>query len=161
LAGVLAFSTPYEQAYGINYVHGLLQFEAKNLFSALRYAPESLTGFRRPTLMPWWLPLLQKQTTELLFHLRVALPNIEVPVWLGHSPYDITIPYGEMHKIFNCINKPHRVKLHTLTECGHQVFVQSRVYQSPYRLVLSFLAHLEAGSPMELESDAMYQCSYG
>lgn len=144
LMAVLAFATPYEHAYGVNYAHGLLAFNHKNLFKALRYAPEFLTGYARPVLYPWWFPQLRKQTTGLLNQLHMALLEINVPVWLAHSPYDIAIPYSEMAKIEARINKPDLVQSHTIQECGHQVFVQTRPCKQPHELTFEFLETLHS-----------------
>lgn len=151
LAGVLAFSAPYEHAYGVNYPHGLLRFQKKHLLKALRYMPEFLTGFERPSLRPWWFRKLFLQTDRLLASLRAALPDVETHVWLVHSPCDMAVPYAEMEKIAKRIKRPDRVRMVTLEECGHQVFVTRRSYEMPYQLVFRFLE--ENRSPVHSVSD--------
>lgn len=147
LTGVLAFSTPYEHAYGVNFAHGFLKFKKRHLLQALQYGPEFLTDFERPLLKPWWLLQLQKQMAELLKHLRGNLSEIVVPVWLAHAPYDIAIPYVEMEKIAARINKSQQVQMHTMDGCGHQVFVRNRKYEEPYQLVFRFLEEVEPTLP--------------
>jgi esterase/lipase len=143
LAGVLAFSTPYRHAYWVNYIHGLLRYPLRNIQLGLQYAPDYFTGHMKPKFSLGWLPYLQKETTRTFSETAKILPDIEVPVWLAHSPYDLAVPYGEMALIAKRINRPELVSMHTLSRCGHQVFQNRRVYAEPSELACRFLSELE------------------
>jgi carboxylesterase len=145
LSGAMVFSAPYQHAYWINHFSGLLRFPATHLKEALSFAPEFMTGYVRPTFLPWHLPLLQSRTLSILQQIQDCLPEIDIPLLLAHSPYDLAIPYTEMEKIAARINKPYQVRMHTLSQCGHQVFLSHRNYEEPYQLVLNFLQEREAG----------------
>lgn len=86
---------------------------------------------------------LQYETTRVFSEVDRKLPDINVPVWLAHSPYDLAVPYSQMELIAKRINKPDLVNTHTLNQCGHQVFQTRRIYAEPHELALRFLEQME------------------
>jgi len=147
LAGIIALSTPYEYAYYVNYLHGLLAIPIPRLFKATRFLPEGITGHKAPHFRPWWFPRLCQETQLILGQLQETLPNIQVPVCLAHSSHDLIIPYAEMQKIANRINKPHLVQTVTLEACGHQIFPKSRERERVSTMILAFLETVRYPDP--------------
>ena len=87
---------------------------------------------------------LQYETTRVFSEVDSKLPDINVPVWLAHSHYDLAAHYSQMELIAKRINKPDSVNTHTLNQCGHQVFQTRRNYAEPDKLALHFLNQMEA-----------------
>jgi carboxylesterase len=144
LGGVITFAAPYEYAYFVNYGHGLLKFPFANLGLSLMYAPESFTHMNPPVFMPWWYPIFYREAEVLFDNLQSSLSNVQVPVILTHSPYDLIVPYEEMEKIYQKINKPHLVTMHRFENCGHQIFPYSREKEKAMEMIYQFvLQHTE------------------
>lgn len=142
--GVLALSVPYDKAYWVNatmdLMTDLIQLPPTMWMKATRFAKESYTGLSTPSFNPLDLSGLQRHTDQILTEMQNALSSISVPVFLGHSPYDVIIPYGEMQKLATHITAP--VSCHTLNDCGHQVFPTSRVNHEGIAFVLSALGQM-------------------
>lgn len=139
LAGVAAFSTPYEHATAVNYPQCVFQFGAERVMPALRYAPQFWTGFERPVFLPWFYPHLYREMRSMMTWLHRSLPLVSVPVCLAHSLYDMAVPHAEMAKIAQAIGQPERVNTYTLEACGHQIFPHSDSQEAAGRLVHDFI----------------------
>jgi pimeloyl-ACP methyl ester carboxylesterase len=127
----------------VNHHLGLFKFPLSKLFKGLFYAREYFTGFKKPDFYFSWMKTLQYETTRVFSEVDRKLPDINVPVWLAHSPYDLAVPYSQMELIAKRINKPDLVNTHTLNQCGHQVFQTRRIYAEPHELALRFLEQME------------------
>lgn len=138
LKGIVVFSAPYEHAYFFNYIQGLMQLPVSDLMRGLYYDSRRY-HFVRPDCKPWNIPRLLQQTNVMFSLMKEQVHNIDVPVSLVHSAYDLTIPYREMTKLAERIGKPQRVKMTTLTQCGHKIFPASRDIDEAVRVVQSFI----------------------
>jgi carboxylesterase len=142
LQGVVSLSCPYQYAYTANYQRGwLCSMGLLSLLKGLWYLPHSISGYNRPSV-PWYkLKRLTRQAPKLFLELQQALPDITTPVWLAHSPYDLTVPYAEMQKLNNMLGDK-VVETLTLTRCGHQIYPHSQESQQVTRWIISILQHL-------------------
>ncbi len=141
LKGIVAFSAPYEHAFMYNYVQGFARMPLHHLIQGLSYAPRYRVQCRRPEVPLHHVPKLLQQSRVMFDLLKSQVPNIEVPVSLAHSIYDLTIPYQEMHKLAERIGKPERVKTHTLKNSGHRIFPLSRDMDEALKVIFSFIEH--------------------
>ena len=130
LAGVIALATPYEHAFTVNHQLGWLDVPIPHLLRGLQYVPDQWNnadqlppGFTQTA--PFAFPHLVTQSEKLLRELQYRLPEINVPVMMAHSPYDLTIPYSEMKKIADNLHQSPRIITHTLEKSGHQFFPRS------------------------------------
>ncbi len=142
--GVIALAAPYDRAYWVNgtmdLMTDLIQMPPSLWMTATRYAKDSYTGLSSPSFNPLELTGLQRHTDQILTEMQHALSSITVPVFLGHSPYDVIIPFGEMQKLADHMTAP--VVCHRFNDCGHQVFPMSRVHHEGMTFVLSALKQL-------------------
>lgn len=143
LRGVMSLGAAFETAFIVNHPLGWLQMPWQTLFPALQYIPDYWTGCKTRRVMPWHYPKLIAESAVMRGYLEQHLPNIQVPVCLTHSPYDLSVPYGEMEKIREALRSPH-VVTHTLECSGHQIFPRSREQERVYRLLMDFLASIQA-----------------
>jgi esterase/lipase len=139
LAGIITFSAPYEHAYLINRMFDFLSVPLNVLIPGMLYLRECQTGFERPQYTPLLYPRLLEQTKVMFRYLQERLPEIQVPVCLGHSRYDLSSPYLEMEKIATALKNADHVIQHTFEECGHQIFPHSREQEKATKVVLTFL----------------------
>lgn len=153
LKGVVVFSAPYEHAYFYNYVHGLAKLPIPHLIRGLYLAPRDKIHFTRPDCKPWNVPQLLRQSRVIFSLLKEHIQNIEVPVSLAHSLYDLTIPYTEMEKLASKIGNQRKVKMTTLSKSGHRIFPISKDMDEATRVIFDFLNHdcaaLAQGHPVQ------------
>lgn len=141
LQGVVAFSAPYEHAYLYNYWHGLTRLTLPTLLRGLYLAPKASFNCVRPKCMPWHLPKLLRQSQHLFDRMQERVHQVDVPVHLAHSQYDLTVPYPEMHKLAAIIGKGNeRVTHTTLDKSGHRLFPGSSDAERAHQIILDFLA---------------------
>ena len=139
LKGIITFAAPFENAFFFNYPHGLVRMPVHHLVQGLNYAPRHKIKCRRPAVPPWHLPRLLAQTKIMFNLMREQVQNIEVPVCLAHSLYDLTIPYTEMEKLAKRIGKPDLVSINTLRNSGHRIFPMSPDVDEAMKLIFQFL----------------------
>lgn len=139
LAGIVTFSTPYEHAYWVNRTFDLFSVPLDVMLPGLMYVPDSITGFERPNYRPWMFPRLMGEGRLMFQYLKERVPQIKVPVCLAHSRYDLSIPYGEMHKLASNLTGAQSVATHTLERSGHQIFPSSQDREKATRVVMDFI----------------------
>ncbi|MBY0451027.1 MAG: alpha/beta hydrolase [Cyanobacteria bacterium] len=139
LAGVLTFSTPCDQAYFINHPKGFTELSADRWARGLMFLPQSFTVFEKPDFKPWWFPVLKRETEHIFKTLNQALPDIQVPVCLTHSLYDMAIPYAEMGKLEQRLVAVKSIEVNTIHHCGHQIFAYGLERENAMSIVLAFL----------------------
>lgn len=122
LHGVLTFGSAFEHAYNLNRPWGWFTLPPKRLVHGLKYIPELRTGFARPKLSPIHAPKIHREGLRICRWVQAALPTISVPAYLGHSPYDLVVPYSEMSKIHVRLNQQTHVETDTYYNCGHMFF---------------------------------------
>lgn len=144
LESVIALAAPYEYAYFVNYWEGLFRFSFPDISLGMFYAPESFANTDYPMFMPWWFPKLYQESLQLFEWLQESLPMVDIPVLLGHSPYDLIVPFEEMEKITAAINKPHLVTTHEFRNCGHQIFPYSRERDKAIALIHDFIREIQS-----------------
>jgi pimeloyl-ACP methyl ester carboxylesterase len=142
LQGVVSIGAALESSYLVDNALWL-RTAVPRLWQALPYVPDYWHGNVRPTLPLLALPRFKQQARLLMAHLAENLPNLAVPTLLAHSPYDLSVPYEEMHKLYDCLCK-HNVPVTTVTleACGHQVFPLSRGQAATLAAMDRFLASL-------------------
>jgi esterase/lipase len=124
LAGVMAYSAPYQHAYFYNHPLGLTKMSFGTLLRSVRFAPADRLKCRRPQFKPWSILRLLKDSQQVFHWMQADMPKVAVPVHLAHSRYDLVVPYAEMAKIADAIPGP--VEMLTLEHCGHRIFPKSR-----------------------------------
>lgn len=141
LEGVVVFSAPYEHAYFYNYIHGFMNLPVRDIIQGLRYDTRQrmITRFTRPECAIWNVPKLLNQSRIMFSLMKEQVHQIEVPVSLAHSAYDLTIPYREMQKLAERIGKPERIQMTTLLRSGHRIFPSSHDADEAVQLVLRFI----------------------
>ncbi|MCE3234737.1 MAG: alpha/beta hydrolase [Vampirovibrio sp.] len=139
LQGVVVFSAPYEHAYFYNYLHGLARMPVPHLIRGMYFAPRDKIQFTRPDCKPWNVPKLLQQSRVIFSLMKEHVHNIQVPVSLAHSIYDLTIPYPEMQKLAAVIGKSAPVKMTTLDKSGHRIFPISQNMDDAMQVILDFL----------------------
>lgn len=139
LQGVVVFSAPYEHAYFYNYIHGLARMPVPHLIRGIYFAPRDKVRFARPDCKPWNMPKLLQQSRVIFSLMKEHVHNIEVPVSLAHSLYDLTIPYPEMQKLASIIGKSAPVKMTTLDKSGHRIFPVSQDMDGAMQVIVDFL----------------------
>jgi esterase/lipase len=139
LKGIVVFSAPYEHAYFYNYVHGLARMPIPHLIRGIYFAPRDKTRFNRPDCKPWNVPKLIAQSRVIFSLMKEQLHQIQVPVSLVHSVYDLTIPYPEMQKLAQVIGRSAPVSMTSLSRSGHRIFPISRDMDEAMRVISSFL----------------------
>lgn len=139
LKGLIAFSTPYEHAYFYNYLQGLVRLPFPHLIRGVYFAPKDRSTFIRPDCKPWNLPRLLEQSRVIFSLLKEQVPNINVPVSLAHSLYDLTIPYAEMEKLADIIGQSAPVRTTTLHRSGHRIFPSSQDLDEALQVIFTFL----------------------
>lgn len=139
LQGVVVFSAPYEHAYFYNYLHGLARMPVPHLIRGIYFAPRDKIQFTRPDCKPWNVPKLLQQSRVIFSLMKEHVHNIQVPVSLAHSIYDLTIPYPEMQKLARIIGQSAPVKMTTLDKSGHRIFPVSQNMDDAMRVILDFL----------------------
>ena len=149
LKGVVVFSAPYEHAYFYNYVHGLARMPIPHLMRSIYMAPRDRIQFTRPDCKPWNMPKLLQQSRVIFSLMKEHIHNIDVPVSLAHSIYDLTIPYAEMQKLAERLGTASQVKMTTLTKSGHRIFPISQDMGEAIRVITDFV---------ETDCDAMSCC---
>lgn len=143
LQGIVVFATPYEHAYFFNYFHGYMQLPMHHIIQGalFDYRKKAEPQFIRPNCPPWNVPRLLQQTNIMFKLMKEQVHNINVPVSMAHSAYDLTIPYREMQKLASRIGNPERIKMTTLTRSGHRIFPASYDIDEAVRVVQNFLEH--------------------
>jgi carboxylesterase len=153
LKGIVVFSAPYEHAYFYNYIHGLTRLPLGHLLRGIYHAPRDRAKFVTPDSRPWHMPKLLQQSRIIFSLMKEHLPNIEVPVSLAHSLYDLTIPYAEMQKLARQLGQSAPVKTTTLTRSGHRIFPLSKDMDEATRVIINFLEKdcetMRCGQPLE------------
>lgn len=139
LAGVVTLSTPYEHAYWVNRTHELLTVPLHVLFSGMRFVSDSMTGFERPEYTPWMFPRLLNESRQMFKVLQSGIPQIQAPVCLAHSRYDLSIPFREMEKIAGNLGNAKRITTHILDRSGHQIFPMSQDCERTTQHILDFI----------------------
>ncbi len=139
LKGIVVFSAPYEHAYFYNHIRGLTQMTVPQLVRSLYLAPRDKIAFNRPDVKPWNVPKLLQQTQIMFSLMKEQVGNIQVPVSLAHSVYDLTIPYGEMEKLAQVIGQSAPVKTTVLERCGHRIFPVSQDMDTAIQVIYDFL----------------------
>ena len=110
-----------------------------HLIRGLYMAPRDKTRFTRPDCKPWNVPKLIQQSRVIFSLMKDQIHNIQVPVSLAHSLYDLTIPYPEMQKLAERIGQSAPVKMTTLTKSGHRIFPISQDMAEAERVILNFI----------------------
>jgi alpha-beta hydrolase superfamily lysophospholipase len=142
LVGVVALAAAYDQAHLLTPHWHLMPI--KRLIRALRYIPDYWHGFERPQLPLGFIPRFRRHGYGLLGELQQRITGITVPVLLAHSPYDLSIPWEEQHKLYQCLKRADvPVTSVTLDQCGHQIFPLSKAQDQVVRLLSQFLASLQ------------------
>lgn len=139
LQGIVVFSAPYEHVYFYNYMHGIARLPIPQLVRSIYFAPRDRVPFARPDVKPWNLPKLLQQTQIIFSLMREQVGNIQVPVSLAHSVYDLTIPYREMEKLARVIGRTAPVQTTVLERSGHRIFPVSQDMDTALSLIVSFL----------------------
>ncbi len=140
LQGVVAFSTPYEHAYLYNYWQGLAKLPLFTLLRGLYLAPSAQFNCLRPRCLPWHVPRLLQQSQLVFNWMQERVHQVDVPVHLAHSEYDLTIPFREMEKLADVIGRANeQVTLTTLTQSGHRLFPASSDAEIAHQIILDFL----------------------
>jgi carboxylesterase len=139
LKGVVVFSAPYEHAYFYNYLHGLARMPIRHLIRGIYLAPQDGIECVRPKCKPWNMPRLLQQSRVIFSLMKEHIHNIDVPVSLAHSLYDLTIPYPEMQKLADKIGHSNHVKTTTLTRSGHRIFPVSRDMDEAVQVIFDFI----------------------
>ncbi len=139
LSGIVSLAAPYEHAYSVNRPMDLFSLPMDVLLPGVRYVPEHYTGFERPYMHPWLFPKLVREADIMLSYLQERISRIYAPVLLGHSPYDLIIPYNEMDKLANNLVNSSRVITYTFEQCGHQIFPNSRESENAVNRILHFI----------------------
>jgi esterase/lipase len=139
LKGVVVFSAPYEHAYFYNYVHGLARLPLGQLLRSLYMAPRDKVKFTTPDSRIWHVPRLLQQSKIIFSLMKEHLHNVNVPVSLAHSLYDLTIPYSEMQKLADRLCTNCQIKTTTLTRSGHRIFPISKDMDEAIRVIFDFL----------------------
>ena len=139
LKGVVVFSAPYEHAYFYNYVHGLARLPIGQLLRSIYMAPRDKVKFTTPYSRIWHVPKLLQQSKIIFGLMKEHLHNINVPVSLAHSIYDLTIPYTEMQKLADRLSANSQVKTTTLTRSGHRIFPISKDMDEAIRVIFDFV----------------------
>lgn len=139
LKGAVVFSAPYEHAYFYNYVHGLARMPIPHLIRGMYFAPRDKVRFSRPDCKPWNVPKLLQQSRVIFSLMKEQVHNIQVPVSLAHSIYDLTIPHPEMEKLATIIGKSAPVKMTSLNRSGHRIFPISQDMDEAIRVIVDFL----------------------
>ena len=153
LKGLVLISAPYHRGYWINAFWDLLRMDVSAFFPGLQYVPEAKTGLPRPQFKPWWRGRLKEEAEALFALAELRLPDISMPTWLMHSPYDLVVPYGDMMRLANAIDKPDLVTMLPLDGCGHQVFPTSRAQVQALNVILKAIQSV-TGCPMPLETQS-------
>lgn len=139
LKGIVVFSAPYEHAYFYNYVHGLARMPIPHLIRGIYFAPRDKARFSRPDCKPWNVPKLIQQSRVIFSLMKEQVHNIQVPVSLVHSVYDLTIPYPEMQKLARIISQSAPVRMTSLNRSGHRIFPVSQDMDEAMRVISDFL----------------------
>ncbi len=139
LKGILVFSAPYEYAYFYNYLQGLTRIPFLQLVKSLYYAPRDGIRAIRPKTPPWRLPRILEQSRVIFKLMRENINQVNVPVGLVHSVYDLTIPYSEMEKLSRQIGAYAPVKMTTLQRSGHRIFPVSKDHDEAITVMLDFI----------------------
>ncbi len=139
LCGIVSLATPFEHAYSLNKTMDLFKVPPDILLRGMSYIPDQHTGFERPHFHPWMFQRLVEEGNTMLGALSERIEHIQVPVLLGHSIYDLTIPYAEMEKIEKKLSNAPKVLTHTFDRCGHQIFPSSGETENATERIISFL----------------------
>jgi esterase/lipase len=139
LGGIVVFSAPYEHAYFYNHIRGLTQMSLPQLVRSLYLAPRDRIAFTRPDVKLWNVPKLLQQTQIIFSLMKEQVGQIQVPVSLAHSIYDLTIPYREMEKLAQVIGQSAPVKMTALERSGHRIFPVSQDMDIAVQVILDFL----------------------
>jgi esterase/lipase len=150
LAGVMAYSAPYQHAYFYNHPIGLTKMDFGTLLRSIRFAPADRLKCRRPRFKPWSVPRLLTDSRQIFAWMQAEVSKVNVPVHLAHSRYDLVVPYVEMAKIAEAIPGP--VETLTLEHSGHRIFPTSRDKDLALEPLFSLLAHAAPDSLLAASS---------
>ncbi len=150
LRGIISLAAPFEHAYNLNRTMELLNVPPDILLQGIRYVSDQYTGFERPEFHPWMFHRLIEEGNQMLNALSAQIRHIQVPVLLGHSIYDLTIPYNEMEKLETNLKNAPKIVTHTFERCGHQVFPSSHESKNAESLIFSFLEDENLIRPIHL-----------
>ncbi len=150
LCGIVSLAAPFEHAYSLNKTMDLFKVPPDILFRGMSYVPDQHTGFERPEFHPWMFPRLMEEGNLMLETLSSQIEAIQVPVLLGHSIYDLTIPYAEMEKIEKSLKNAPKIITHTFDRCGHQIFPSSGETENATKAIISFLENDNLIRPIQL-----------
>jgi carboxylesterase len=141
LAGLVSIAAPYDTAYMLNRWQ-YLKLSPATLAKGLRHIPDYFHGLERPVIHLKTMKEVRNKGSEMLSILQAAIPAIEQPVCLMHSPYDLTIPYGQMDKLATQLAQNTKtVVTHTLLQCGHQIYPKSGDTHRVTQQILHFIHH--------------------
>jgi pimeloyl-ACP methyl ester carboxylesterase len=127
LLGVAALCGAVNDAYLIN-PRRLLHLPVSRALRALRYVPDYWHGNPRPLFYPWEFATLRRQGYALMQTLQAQLSKVDVPVFLAHSPHDLSVPYQQFELLQRYLQQGACPRLESLElkQCGHQIFPKSR-----------------------------------
>lgn len=152
LRGIVALGGAYEDAALLN-ARQWFRLPLRQLVLSLPYVKDYWHGFERPELPLRSYPLFRTRGYSLLRELQTNLPTVQQPVLLAHSPYDLSIPYFEMHKLYQVLKAAGTpVATVTLENCGHQIFPLSAAQPETIALIERFVRYVTQRQTPRLSS---------
>lgn len=144
LKGVISLSAPINNANSFNNPLGIFKYKPSVLLNGLKYLPEQVTGYSRPTLKKRRFIQdalnLREEALYLLHQLPKPLEKINVPLLLAHSKYDMMVPFDQMSIISQQLSRHINVKTVELDQCGHQIFPQTRESRRMINEIMDFIS---------------------
>jgi pimeloyl-ACP methyl ester carboxylesterase len=143
LVGVASLSSPYNEAWTMHRPLGWWRRRSMgHMVKALRYVPDGLRTMENPRLGLRALRTFNNTTqqAEWLFEwVRQRLPYVQVPAYLCHGHYDITVPREAMGYIHQQLVASPQVVVSQLKACGHQILPHSPVASTVMDELLWFI----------------------
>jgi pimeloyl-ACP methyl ester carboxylesterase len=143
LAGVASLSSPYNEAWTMHRPLGWWRRRSMgHMVKALTYVPDGLRTMANPRLGLRALRTFSNTTqqAEWLFEwVRERLPHVQVPAYLCHGHYDITVPREAMSYIHQQLQASPQVVVSQLKACGHQILPHSPVASTVMDELLWFI----------------------
>lgn len=143
LLGLISLASALNQASMLE-PYRLFKQPLTRLIKAVRYIPDYWHGSPKPRVRPRTLLHMRRESHKLFRSLETVLPELDKPILLAHSPYDLSVPYEQLDSLIRVLETARqcpRFERLDLIKCGHQIFPKSgeaeRVLQHMERFITS------------------------
>ena len=113
------------------------------LIRSIPFIKDYRHGGIRPQFQYWQLPWIRQQGLDLMAQMQANLKQINGPLWIIHSLYDLSVPYEQSYLLEKRATEQGLAVTHTrLEHCGHQIFPNSPMTDQVTKAIQAWLQNV-------------------